>query len=139
MLLDEIATSKRPAVIYEDNMGCIYMTRNQQVGARTKHTHVRHHFIREQVANGNVKVCFVLIDENESDACTKNLPEKALAVHANNLLNGTLRHWIGEGVGKDTKASQLTSDRDDQTKCEPIKSCLHVKEPNGMSFSAMVK
>jgi hypothetical protein len=120
MLLDEITTSVRPAVIYEDNMGCIYLVRNQQVGARTKHIDVRHHFIREQVAKGNIKVCFIPTEENESDACTKNLPEVSFTKHAGALINGTLRHWIGEGVEKDIRDSRLTSDANDSHVTEPI-------------------
>jgi hypothetical protein len=120
MLLDEVAESVRPAVIYEDNMGCIYLTRNQQVGARTKHIDVRHHFIRENVENGNVKVCFVPTEDNEADCCTKNLPEKIFAKHASDLLNGTLRYWIGEDVGNDIRDSRLTSDPNDGQTTKPV-------------------
>jgi hypothetical protein len=123
-LLDEVAhdESERPAVIYEDNMGCIYLTRNQQVGQRTKHIDVRHHYIREHVGNENVKVCFVGTSDNESDICTKNLPEPAFTKHATNLLNGTLRHWIGEDVKTDIRDSRLTSDPDDADICEHDKA-----------------
>jgi hypothetical protein len=33
--------------IYKDNLGAIYLVKNQHVGARTKHIDVRAHFIRE--------------------------------------------------------------------------------------------
>ena len=107
MLLDEITSSIRPAIIFEDNMGCIYLTKNQQVGPRTKHIDIRHHFIRQNVANSNIRVCFIPTEENESDIATKNLPEKLFKIHADNLLNGTLPYWIREDVETN---SRLTSD-----------------------------
>ena len=107
MLLDKIATSLRPAIIFEDNMGCIYLTKNQQVSTRKKHIDVRHHFIRQNIVNNNLKVCFVPTAENGSDIATKNLPEKLFKFHADNLLNGTLPYWIQEDVKTN---SHLTSD-----------------------------
>ena len=47
MLIKEIANVSLKAIIYEDNTGAIFLVKNQQVGARTKHIDVRHHFIRE--------------------------------------------------------------------------------------------
>jgi hypothetical protein len=67
MLLDEIATNVIPAVVFEDNQGCIYLVKDQQVGPRTKHIDVRMHFMRNDVNAGRVKVIFVPSEENESD------------------------------------------------------------------------
>ena len=113
-LLDEISTSTKPAIIYEDNMGCIYLTKNYQVGTRTKHIDVRHHYIRDHIENGSVEVRFVRSDNNESDICTKNLPEKFFMKHAINLMNGTLRYWLREDVVNEIHSREpiFTSDRD---------------------------
>jgi hypothetical protein len=48
MLLGEVMNQKKtPAIIYEDNLGCIFLIKNQQIGQRTKHIDIRKHFIRE--------------------------------------------------------------------------------------------
>jgi hypothetical protein len=105
MLLHEIATNIYPSVVYEDNQGCIYLVKNQQVGARTKHMGVRLHWIREEVAAGRVILIFVRSEEQISDMLTKNVPEKLFHDHAPNMLNGTLRSWR-----EDVKMDGLSSD-----------------------------
>jgi hypothetical protein len=45
MLLDEIAFCTLPGILLEDNMGAIYLVKNQQVGQRTEHINVLGHFI----------------------------------------------------------------------------------------------
>ena len=45
--------------VYEDNLGVIYLVKNQHVGARTKHIDVRAHFIRELEDNGYLNVKFI--------------------------------------------------------------------------------
>ena len=37
---------KKPSIVYEDNLGTIYFTKNLQISQRTKHIDVRHHFIK---------------------------------------------------------------------------------------------
>jgi hypothetical protein len=45
-LITEITgETQPPAIIYEDNLGAIFLSKNSQVSARTKHIDVRHHFI----------------------------------------------------------------------------------------------
>ncbi|KAI2492351.1 GAG-pre-integrase domain [Fragilaria crotonensis] len=50
MMLDEVmrnpSEERLIGKIYEDNLGAIYLVKNQHVGARTKHIDVRAHFIR---------------------------------------------------------------------------------------------
>jgi hypothetical protein len=93
MLLAEIATCEYPAIMYEDNTGCIFLIKNQQVGQRTKHIAVRAHFIRELWSRGLLDVRFVRSEENESDICTKNTTEKINNEHAPNIRNGTMYFW----------------------------------------------
>jgi hypothetical protein len=90
LLLKEIAMSVIPAVVYEDNQGCIYLIKNQQVGARTKYIDVRMHFMRNLVFQGLARVVFTPSEDNDSDILTKNTVEKIFEQHATNILNGTL-------------------------------------------------
>ena len=49
MLLEEVMNypkeEKLVGLVYEDNLGAIYLVKNQHVGAQTKHINVRAHFI----------------------------------------------------------------------------------------------
>jgi hypothetical protein len=68
--------------------------KNQQVGTRTKHIDVRHHFLREHFEKKRFHIKFVRSEDNESDVLTKNTPERLLKVHAVNIQNGTMNAWM---------------------------------------------
>ena len=55
-LLRELKVNEGKAIVYEDNVGAIFLSENEQVSGRTKHIDVRYHFIRDHIANGNLKV-----------------------------------------------------------------------------------
>jgi hypothetical protein len=92
-LLEEIITCVKPAIIYEDNTGAIFLVKNQQVGQRTKHISIRAHFIRDLWSQGHLDVQFVRSEDNESDICTKNVTEKILTTFSPHIRAGTLRCW----------------------------------------------
>jgi hypothetical protein len=46
-LVEELTGQRKPAIIYEDNLGTIFLVKNQQVSVRTKHIDIRHHFMRD--------------------------------------------------------------------------------------------
>ena len=90
-LLLEIADCETPGIILEDNTGAIFLVKNQQeVGSRTKHIDVRHHYIREMRERGEVEVMFVRSEKNSSDILTKNVPEKLLTKHGKDMRDGNL-------------------------------------------------
>jgi hypothetical protein len=39
-LINKLTGERLPAIIYEENLGAIYLVKNQQVSARTKHIDV---------------------------------------------------------------------------------------------------
>ena len=87
-LLTELGSCKRPGIIKEDNTGAIFLVKNKQVSARTKHIDVRHHYVRELREKGEVEVEFVRGRENVSDGMTKNLPTPLFKEHTSSILNG---------------------------------------------------
>ena len=99
MLLNELTGATKPAIIYEDNTGAIFLVKNQQVGPRTKHINVRHHHIRQQVADGMLDVRFIKSEQNISDIMTKNCPEKTFQHHCQNLLDGNIESWREDDSG----------------------------------------
>ncbi len=102
MLLNEVLQCTTPGILMEDNTGAIYLVKNQQISARTKHIDIRWHFIRELYDRKIVTVKFVRSEDNPSDICTKNTPEKLQLKHANDMRNGTLdAHTKWESIIKE--------------------------------------
>jgi hypothetical protein len=65
--------AERPAKVYVDNVGSIFLSKNKTNRERTKQTDLKYHFIREQIQNGLIDVKFVRTSENHADVFTKNL------------------------------------------------------------------
>ena len=49
MILEEMTELHKPSVVYEDNQGEIFVTKNRQVGMRKKHIDIHHNFLRDMV------------------------------------------------------------------------------------------
>jgi hypothetical protein len=81
---------KQTAIIYEDNLGAIFITKNQQVSQRTKHIDIRQHFLRELVTKKLLEVMFIKSENNTSDITTKNTPGALHKKHATNIKQGHL-------------------------------------------------
>ena len=60
--------SEEPVVIFEDNQGAIAMSHNPIHYAKTKHIHIRHHFIRDQVEAGDIVIKYISTDKMLADA-----------------------------------------------------------------------
>jgi hypothetical protein len=66
-----------PGTLYCDNQGAVDLTKNTKSHSKVKHIDIRHHYIRELVHNGELKVNFIRGDENPADLFTKPLPRLA--------------------------------------------------------------
>ena len=62
-LIEELTGIKLRAIIYEDNLGAIYLVKNQQVSARTKHIDIRHHYLRD-LQGDRIDIRFVRSEDN---------------------------------------------------------------------------
>ena len=102
MLLKELLGSTHPATIYEDNTGAIFLVKKQQVGARTKHINMRHHYLRAQLEEKTLQVKFANSENNVSKIMTKNCAEKVFTRHAEKILNRTI-----ESLREDDSRSRL--------------------------------
>lgn len=77
MLLGEVCETIYPGVIYEDNEGAIFLSKNKQVSQRTKHIDLRYHFLRDFTSKSNEgcergRLMKVDGKENYADLMTKN-------------------------------------------------------------------
>ena len=67
----------RATVIKADNQGCIALSQNPVAHSHAKYIDIRHHFIRERVANSKVKLNFCPTQYMLADIFTKALPREA--------------------------------------------------------------
>jgi hypothetical protein len=80
--------AERPAKVYVDNVGSIFLSKNKTSGERTKHIDLKYHFIREQIQNGLIDVQFVRTSENYADVFTKNLNGEKFNYHVDVIERG---------------------------------------------------
>ena len=92
-LIFEVTGVLLPAIIYEDNIGAIYLVRNQQVSCRTKHIDIRHHYLRDLRDNKRLDIRFKRSEDNASDIMTKNTPRAIHFRHTKSIRSGTLTCW----------------------------------------------
>lgn len=86
----ELVLQLLPARIKEDNMGAMFLVKNRQVSARTKHIDVRHHFLKELDEKGELAVEHTKSEDNVSDVMTKNVIENIFTKHVPKILNGSI-------------------------------------------------
>nr|ANM86643.1 putative integrase [Cladonia uncialis subsp. uncialis]AUW30833.1 putative integrase - catalytic core [Cladonia uncialis subsp. uncialis] len=61
-----------------DNNSAMKLSKNPEFHARTKHIALRHHYIREKVASGEIEIQRVSTTNNLADCLTKGLPRPRL-------------------------------------------------------------
>ena len=71
--------------IFCDNTSVIAISDNPVQHSRTKHIDVRHHFIREHVERGTVKLIYVPTEKQLADIFTKPLDETTFNRLVSNL------------------------------------------------------
>ena len=59
-----------------DNKSTICLSKNSVLHSRTKHIDIRYHFLKEHVANENIVLDYVCIDDQLADIFTKSLCEE---------------------------------------------------------------
>ena len=93
-ILNELLDDKdeKTSIIYEDNLGAIYLAKNQQISQRTKHIDVRHHFIRNLVEAKVIDVKYIKSEDNVADILTKSVKEEIFNKHANTINKGKITY-----------------------------------------------
>jgi hypothetical protein len=66
-----------PIPIYCDNTSAINISKNSVMHSKTKHIPIKYHFLREQVAEKNIRVEYVGTKEQVAAIFTKPLPQEA--------------------------------------------------------------
>ena len=76
-----------PTVIQEDNFGCVQLTKNAVLHSRSKHIDIRHHKLRELVADKTISVQQCPTSLMVADVLTKTLPKQQFQ-HLRNKMMG---------------------------------------------------
>jgi hypothetical protein len=77
--------------LHADNMSCIALSRGTVTHSRAKHIDIRHHFIRERIANSEINLQHVSTRDMLADILTKQLPREAFEKFRNALGVGERR------------------------------------------------
>ncbi|XP_031273199.1 secreted RxLR effector protein 161-like [Pistacia vera] len=70
-ILKEADLLNGTAIVYSNNQSAIHLSKNPVYHERTKHVDVRHHFVRDLVAKGEINLLKVPIEDNPVDMGTK--------------------------------------------------------------------
>ena len=74
-------------LVKENNVGATHLAKNSATTPNSKHIDMRHHFIWERVANGELKIVYVPSEEQHTKFLTKSLDQGAFAAHRNFVMN----------------------------------------------------
>src|SRR3984885_4056498 len=78
-------TQKEPTLVYGDNMSALAIAENPRYHKRTKHFNIKHHYIREPIANKNIVIKYLPMAQMTADIFTKALPKQAHKTHMKSL------------------------------------------------------
>jgi hypothetical protein len=73
-LFSELSENLKVEEVFCDNQGAVLLSKDRMFHDRTKHIDIRHHYIREVVARGDLKVVKINTNDNAADMLTKPLP-----------------------------------------------------------------
>jgi hypothetical protein len=122
-LVQELTEEKKPAIIYEDNLGTIFLVKNQQVSSRAKHIDIRHHFMRDLQEKKDLDVRFKRSENNSANIMTKYATRDIHDKHFKSIRKGTLELWK-EDVKQDSSVSEFTQSWAFSPESSPVPSSL---------------
>ena len=75
-----------PITVHCDNIGSMYLGNKSKLSQRTKYIDVKHHFVREYIKKGLIKIVFVKSEENDADIWTKNVKQETYDKHTSKFM-----------------------------------------------------
>ena len=73
-LLPELGVHVSTVDMFCDNQGCVHILKNPAITSRSKHIDVLHHFARERVIRGEVRISYINTQDMVADCMTKPVP-----------------------------------------------------------------
>ncbi|EGD76335.1 hypothetical protein PTSG_11675 [Salpingoeca rosetta] len=118
-----------------DNQAAIAIGNDHVTKPRTKHIRVRHHFVRELIADGTIVLQHCPGTQMVADALTKALDKQTFEQHLPRLRYHLLRELIGEGVVKAVYEPGTKLLADMLTKALPRPSLTQCREQRVETFA----
>lgn len=72
-LISDFSINVEYVLMYEDNQSSIKVAKNPVLHKRMKHIDIKHHFIREKIVEGLIKLSYIETSEQVADLLTKPL------------------------------------------------------------------
>jgi hypothetical protein len=72
-----MGTPRSPLLILSDNQGAIALNKRHQNSKKLRHVDIRHHFVRNHVEAGRMRLEHVSSDNMVADIFTKALPTES--------------------------------------------------------------
>ena len=103
-LLRELCISLPTPILWCDNIGATYLSANPVFHAQMKHIEIDFHFVCEQVAAIQLRVCVISNQDQTADLLTKALPKQQFqllrfkpnvlpALHLRGNIKERTHHW----------------------------------------------
>lgn len=73
LLSDFVIKQKTATVVHEDNAACISLSRGEGKFLQSKHTDMRYHYLKENIAEGEIILQDININEQLADILTNPL------------------------------------------------------------------
>jgi hypothetical protein len=78
---------KKATVVYEDNMSAINLAKAPAITRKSRHIHIRHHFIRDCVQSGAITIEHLATERMLADFLTKPFGPKKFTQFRDRMFN----------------------------------------------------
>ncbi|MEQ1735077.1 MAG: reverse transcriptase domain-containing protein [Rhodoglobus sp.] len=127
LLADLGETQLGATTVRADNRSAIHITQGEGKEERRKHIDVKHHYIKELVTQGVLRLEWIPTAENQADLCTKGLDRAKFMPLRDQLMKGT-RSKGGEAVAHSAQGlddAQLTGMLCQRRPCAAQHGCTY--------------
>ena len=80
-----VKTTFEPMTLYCDSMAALAYAKDPKYHMKTKHIHIRYHFIRDMITQNEVVLKHILTNEMVADPFTKPIDKDAFVRHVRSL------------------------------------------------------
>ena len=78
--MDELGKKNDMGTLYSYSQSAIHLAKNSKFHSRTKHIHLKYHFIRSVLENGQLKLEKIHASQNPVDMLTKVVTREKLRI-----------------------------------------------------------
>jgi len=77
--MEELGKKQENSKLYCDRQSAIHLAKNSAFHSNTKHIHLRYHFIRSALVDGQLKLEKIHTSQNPADMLTKGVTREKLS------------------------------------------------------------